>query len=898
MADSKLSAFTTLSSIVPSTDYAVMLRETGPGVFVNRKVTMNTLFADYAKGATSTIDNTVPRFDGTGGKLLQSSLVVVDDSGNVSGLGTLNSKALPAGNIVGTSDTQTLTNKSISASQINSGVLATARLGTGTANSTVFLRGDGTWASAGGAASLPFVLWEPSDPTGATNMSSELETLVAANPGRNIKIKSGVTILLNAFGASLSASLDVNIDATDVLILYDAGSKCVYVDNSSNASAAVNVSSITTQTVNTDARVSRVTLASTLSIQKFDVVAIFSTDANPAKSGGKLAEIIQVMTNETSLVFDTMERLRRGSAYLTSVQCRKLNKTRKFKWIGGTFKANGDANDAAITSRLQCIHIVGFVDPVVRGCTFDRPWAMCVDVQACAFGTFEQLEMKDVANLSASNGYTYGVRTYAMNYGHVIRNIKTRNGRHPAFTTDGNTSSSTWYQLGIPTNITVQTVSGMNCHGTLVDTHEEGDGIIFDGIENINPVQLSTSNLTGTLIQTRCANVLIKNITQIGGARVIKVNAVDHGFRDKVVIQGVTVNGTQDGTDTDCIIECDDQSALTNKRDIQVTDINATDVGLLFLIGKKVPISIDRVFASKIDTVGDVYGGAEVIVGEMMVDYRNNTRNPTNYGWKCRSDVTNGGCKIIHTVKPIILKGATATNPPYWFDERDTTANKTVFAPGLIEYNPSAVTPTDMYEPGATTLIKATDITGAEVIPGTLAGPGYITNRYYGPWIAGTTNSANLTANTMYFCTMYVYERHTFTGIGFFPSAVTGTVNAHFGIYTNNNGAPGKLVTGTDVTVTALTAAAAATATFGAGVTLEPGWYHLVVLLDGVATLTAVGASNANSALFGTAAAGETTSTNTGIRVTASQTYGALPSNSPAASIIEGQSMVLLKLKA
>lgn len=37
----------------------------------------------------------------------------------------------------------------IAASQITSGTVATARLGSGTANSTTFLRGDQTWASAG-----------------------------------------------------------------------------------------------------------------------------------------------------------------------------------------------------------------------------------------------------------------------------------------------------------------------------------------------------------------------------------------------------------------------------------------------------------------------------------------------------------------------------------------------------------------------------------------------------------------------------------------------------------------------------------------------------------------------------------------------------------------------------
>ena len=54
---------------------------------------------------------------------------------------------LPDGNgdVVLTDATQTLTNKSISGAQINSGTVAVARLGSGTPGTGNFLRGDGSW---------------------------------------------------------------------------------------------------------------------------------------------------------------------------------------------------------------------------------------------------------------------------------------------------------------------------------------------------------------------------------------------------------------------------------------------------------------------------------------------------------------------------------------------------------------------------------------------------------------------------------------------------------------------------------------------------------------------------------------------------------------------------------
>ena len=82
---------------------------------------------------------------------------------------------LPA-TVVTTTGTQTLTNKSIATTQLT-GTVATSNLGTGTADATTFLRGDNTFASAGGA-NTPIVRAVPS---GNQAISASTNTTVVFN---------------------------------------------------------------------------------------------------------------------------------------------------------------------------------------------------------------------------------------------------------------------------------------------------------------------------------------------------------------------------------------------------------------------------------------------------------------------------------------------------------------------------------------------------------------------------------------------------------------------------------------------------------------------------------------------------------------------------------------------
>ena len=60
----------------------------------------------------------------------------------------------------------------MNASSITAGTVATARLGSGTADATTFLRGDQTYASAGGDNTPAFLAYQGSDQTSLASGST------------------------------------------------------------------------------------------------------------------------------------------------------------------------------------------------------------------------------------------------------------------------------------------------------------------------------------------------------------------------------------------------------------------------------------------------------------------------------------------------------------------------------------------------------------------------------------------------------------------------------------------------------------------------------------------------------------------------------------------------------
>lgn len=552
-------------------------------------------------------------------------------------------------------------------------------------------------------------VWLPSDMTGATDMTTELEAFVAANQGYTVKVPDSATILLkNAF--KLVTTGHILLDFGQATILYDHSTSsdfAIYCTNVANAGAETAVASLALATVNNDATVSQVTLSTTASGSRFDWFALYSTDANPAKSGGFLGEIFQLLAAESSLVLTATRVLNRHAFYTAGLNVRKLDASRRVDIRGGIFRANGDTEDQSITARATAIYVLGFVYPSVTGVMFDRPWSTGLRFQACAGPQFSYT-IKDVGNLADYNGYTYGCTLYGMNdaaYGYNIRSFNCRHG----FTTDGNSgNTTTWYNKGIPTNGTIDGMKGTNCHGSVCDTHEEGDNFHFTNISGYYSYQDAdiSPNYSGAVCVSRCSRSRFSNIFCYGGTNAVKVTAVDHGFEDHIYIDNLHVRSTTKGAaaDSDIGINIGDQSSLTNKRHVHLSNAVFDDVGKCVVVSRSAKFTCGNVLASRIKTWLDASEAAEcLILGDVTLDFRNSTRTAQYNCNVVRSSLTLGGATVIYMRKPVILKGDNANKPTSFFGESDTNATKTVYAPGIVEYNPSAVTSTQLYATAQTT---------------------------------------------------------------------------------------------------------------------------------------------------------------------------------------------------
>ena len=175
-------------------------------------------------GPSSATDNAVARYNGTTGKIIQNSAVTIDDSGNLAGVGTLNTHTIPGGTGTLALDPMTTRGDIIYRNASN----ATARLPIGTAD--YVLKSDGTDLAYGQIV----------------NASVDASADIAYSKLANI---AGHSLLGNATGSSASAAAITSSTNNEVLRRNGTLGFGLLVDANIDSAAAIAFSKMENLTV-------------------------------------------------------------------------------------------------------------------------------------------------------------------------------------------------------------------------------------------------------------------------------------------------------------------------------------------------------------------------------------------------------------------------------------------------------------------------------------------------------------------------------------------------------------------------------------------------------------------------------------------------------------------------
>jgi len=560
--------------------------------------------------------------------------------------------------------------------------------------------------------------WVPTDATGATNMASELEAFITANPGKIVDIASGSTILLENFGTGFATIPTLtHVRAYGVTILHNNASRCVDINNTANASVEYSVSAIADDNTQNGGNLAstKITLTASSSALAHDIVAIYSTDSYDGSSGVDMGEIAQLAMDEQSgnNLYTTGNLSLTSKFTAANTKVRILDKNRKFIWEGGTFKSNGDVDDLTITTRQECIRVIGFVDPKVTAVVFNAPWAQMIWYQCCARGLIDDIKIYDTLNNAAAGGFTYGAYFYGMNWGHVVRDMHVFDGRHPGYTSGSDATPSAWYERGYPTKATLDSIVGYNCYGSLLDTHEEGadhtfiNCIAWDSYESRDP-----GVFRGRLGQSRAVRDVFINCHAFGGVGGITIDNVNHSLTGPNIIriENCTFSKIQNNGGSARAVDIDDQAAAGRTK-LEIHNCRFYDCDDGIEVGDNTVMSYSNLEFYRVDDCvlardGSVSYGVNMLVNNIGTSYTGLSKV-----WDIYS--TDGDVYVTCLGNNVVIKDGTNL-PREWFSEGDGVGNKYVYHGGIEDCKEvDSVTPvsaTLSKESGATTFTDLTTV--------------------------------------------------------------------------------------------------------------------------------------------------------------------------------------------
>ncbi len=296
-------------------------------------------------------------------------------------------------------------------------VLDGIRWPTALGTSGQFLRTDGagvsSWATVsggggGGVGDLiyPYV-FEASDTTGASDVTSELETLLTTAAGAPVFIPQG-RYLINSLDVDVSVDLWLSSNAV-IVFNYALDNRSFWVRNEDAATLAATISAITDVTWFHGERVTRITLSSVTGYAKGDVVHIHSQDGwledgADDRRIGQSSKVADIDTVNNYLYLYT--RLELGSLMTSTPRIRKYT-DRTFSINGGIFEANGDYDDATLmvqANRRAAVEIYATPRVSIKNVTFRKLWAQGLILKNCPYSIVENCKFEKLVNLYCPGG--------------------------------------------------------------------------------------------------------------------------------------------------------------------------------------------------------------------------------------------------------------------------------------------------------------------------------------------------------------------------------------------------------------------------------------------------------------------------------------------------------------
>jgi hypothetical protein len=373
-----------------------------------------------------------------------------------------------------------------SASDLATGTVPTVRLGTGTASSSTFLRGDGTWTTpAGGGGSSPFastVADYGADPSGVASSTTAFQNAINAGdvimPAGTYKVGQVTFAGASRRIVALGPVTIIQTNATGVFDLRGGWDALGTVSSYTTVDANL-VTPGESAPSSTDVRTTQLTMSSAVTVAVADVLKVVADDQIPLTDDvtARVGEYVLAGKASSASTTVTLAQIL-VETYTTSKRLARLWDVR-FR-IEGPITFDTDSAIRNTSGWAAVLKLRAAQNCYVGGGVEFRN-SLGRAIQNSSYATLvEGVKFRNLANRPSLAQYGYGVADAGSNL--RMTGCYAENIRH-MYTTAGESASaggSFYEDFGGGFYAHVADCSGRNCQSQPFDTHADAYGALFE----------------------------------------------------------------------------------------------------------------------------------------------------------------------------------------------------------------------------------------------------------------------------------------------------------------------------------------------------------------------------------------------------------------------------------